>query len=112
MRNGYSYAQSVTVSVYSQANLEDEETVIFSAQVDTAVQDLASDFQAFTAFAEMKKGYRPIIDAKITAIVDRPDGYDALNLDLYDNGAGALFIHLFINFTILYIKICVHGAFY
>ena len=88
--NTYSGSQSVTVSVYSHATFETEETITFVAQVDRSVQDLESDFEAFTVYAEMKKGYRPILDAKVVAIVDRPQGYEKLEFDLYDNGAGSL----------------------
>ncbi|XP_013380548.1 calcium-activated chloride channel regulator 3A-1 [Lingula anatina] len=39
-------------------------------------------------YAEVSKGYAPIVNAKVVATVDRPQG-DPLELELKDNGAGA-----------------------
>ncbi|KAJ8023069.1 Calcium-activated chloride channel regulator 1 [Holothuria leucospilota] len=91
--NIYNGRLEVLMSVSSFASDENVEPIIATAELSGSLTDFANG-QPLIAFAEIRQGFKPIINANVTAIIERPadnrdNSYPPVKLQLLDNGAGA-----------------------
>ncbi|XP_030840789.1 calcium-activated chloride channel regulator 1-like [Strongylocentrotus purpuratus] len=90
IKNAVTGSQSVTFSVYSRINmLEEEEPIVVKSTVGNSVMDLSSRFEPLVAYAQIRQGSRPVVNAVVRAVVEKPGGSPADIIELRDDGAGA-----------------------
>lgn len=80
----------VNIASYPQSNKEDP--IVVTSYLSGSTSN-AADGEDLIAFAEVRQGYNPIIDANVIAIIERPpdsqgNSYEPVHLQLFDNGAG------------------------
>merc|ERR1719391_1523219 len=86
---------SLSVKVTSKSKQDNTEPIWSKCWINTGAQGLNSDVSLkLSAMAEVKQGMMPVIGAKVTAYVERPQQSGGnvippLELELLDNGAGA-----------------------
>ena len=85
---------SLSVKVTSKSKQDNTEPIWSKCWINTGAQGLNSDVSLkLSAMAEVKQGMMPVIGAKVTAYVERPQQSGGnvlppLELELLDNGAG------------------------
>ncbi|XP_030840794.1 calcium-activated chloride channel regulator 1-like [Strongylocentrotus purpuratus] len=90
IENAVTGSQSVTFSVYSRINmLEEEEPIVVKSTVGNSIMDLSSKLEPLAAYAQIRQGSRPVVNAVVRAVVEKPGGSPADIIELRDDGAGA-----------------------
>ncbi|XP_071830250.1 calcium-activated chloride channel regulator 1-like isoform X3 [Apostichopus japonicus] len=91
--NRYSESMEVVVNIASYPQSNKEDPIVVTSYLSGSTSN-AADGEDLIAFAEVRQGYNPIIDANVIAIIERPpdsqgNSYEPVHLQLFDNGAGA-----------------------
>merc|ERR1712178_620121 len=92
--------EKVSISVKITAKSKDQSTdpIMSKCWIATGGQQINSEMDLkLSVVAEVTQGNKPVIGAKVQAIVERPSDengnpYPAIEVELADNGAGADFI--------------------
>lgn len=76
----------------SFARSEDVIPIIATSELSGSITDF-SNGQPLTAFVEVRQGFNPVVNARVTAIIERPpddlgNDYPSVEMQLFDNGAG------------------------
>lgn len=83
----------VLISISTYASEEDVDPITATAELSGSITNVTSG-EVLTAFAEVKQGFYPVVNASVVATIERPPDamgieYDPFILKLYDNGAGS-----------------------
>ena len=76
------------MSVYSRAITAVEHVINVQAHLNKSVLNMSNGVEAVVAYAEVRQGIRPVINATVIAFVERPGDDTSDVISLYDNGAG------------------------
>ncbi|XP_038061542.1 calcium-activated chloride channel regulator 1-like [Patiria miniata] len=76
---------SITISSYPAS--DDVEPIIVTSELSGSITAFERG-EPLVAYAELRQGFSPIIYANVYATIERPGGYDPVQLQLLDNGAG------------------------
>ena len=71
----------------SYATDPDVEPILITSELSGSITDFANG-EPIIAYAEVRQGFSPIINAEVWAKIDRPGNYAPVNVQLLDNGAG------------------------
>ncbi|KAJ8047303.1 Calcium-activated chloride channel regulator 1 [Holothuria leucospilota] len=100
----------VLISISTYPSQENVDPITATAELSGSITNVNSG-EILTAFAEVKQGFYPVVNASVVATIERPPDamgieYDPFILKLYDNGAGAdvtrddgIYSRYFINIT-------------
>ncbi|XP_066283830.1 calcium-activated chloride channel regulator 1-like [Branchiostoma lanceolatum] len=83
-------AQSIQIDVTSKPDDPDNPTITLTCHLSDhhVILGESSDDDVIAVRADLRKGYKPVLSARVTAIVETTSG-SATNLALLDNGVGA-----------------------
>ncbi|XP_033644207.1 calcium-activated chloride channel regulator 1-like [Asterias rubens] len=81
-------SQDIAISISSNPASADVDPIIVTSELSGSITDFANG-EPLTAFAEIRQGFSPMIYANVWATIERPAGYDPIDIQLLDNGAGA-----------------------
>jgi len=89
---------SISVKITAKAKDADTDPIMTKCWIETGTQQINSEADLkLSVVAEVRQGNKPVIGAKVQAVVERPaasngDPYPPIEVELADNGAGADFI--------------------
>ena len=87
MTNKIFLSQDIAISISSNPASADVDPIIVTSELSGSITDFANG-EPLTAFAEIRQGFSPMIYANVWATIERPAGYDPIDIQLLDNGAG------------------------
>ena len=87
IRNPTNAQEEVFYTVTSYATDPDVEPILITSELSGSITNFA-DGEPIIAYAEVRQGFSPIINAEVWAKIDRPGSYAPVNVQLLDNGAG------------------------
>ncbi|KAI8511258.1 chloride channel [Branchiostoma belcheri] len=81
-------AQSVQIDVTSKPDDPDNPTITLTCHLSNHHVTLGQSSDAIAVRADLRKGYQPVLSARVAAVLETTSG-NATNITLLDNGVGA-----------------------
>ncbi|XP_038061372.1 calcium-activated chloride channel regulator 1-like [Patiria miniata] len=82
------HEQEVAIAVSSYPASDDVDPIIVTSELSGSITAFEQG-EPLVAYAEVRQGFKPMINANVTATIERPGSFEPIRLELLDNGAGA-----------------------